>query len=217
MRLTALTTRATLALALAASSPTFAAAQTPAPAAGQASPVSPARPAAPSAVTGVAVPTDYVIGPEDVLGVVFWREPEMSGDVAVRPDGRITLPLLGDLPASGVTPEILRDRIQTAAQKYLTDANVTVVVRQLNSRKVFVTGEVRTPAAYPLAGPRTVMQIIALAGGLNEYAKSDKITVIRTEANGQTRSFKFNYKDVSKGRQLQQNIQLLPGDTVVVP
>ncbi len=171
---------------------------------------------APAGVSGT-VPADYVIGPEDVLGIVFWREAEISGDVAVRPDGKITLPLLGELTAAGVTPEALKVQIQTSAQKYLTDANVTVVVRQTNSRKVFVTGEVRTPAAYPLAGPRTVMQMIALAGGLNEYAKSENITVIRTEPNGQTRSFRFNYKDVSKGRKLQQNIQLLPGDTVVVP
>jgi polysaccharide export outer membrane protein len=167
-------------------------------------------------VVGVALPSNFVIGAEDVIGVVFWREPEMSGDVSVRPDGKITLPLIGDMTASGLTPDSLKAQIQTAAQKYLTDANVTVVVRQLNSRKVFVTGEVAMPGAYPLAGPRTVLQILALAGGLNEYADASKITIMR-QAKGTTQALKFNYKDVSKGKNLQQNIALEPGDTVVVP
>jgi polysaccharide export outer membrane protein len=166
--------------------------------------------------TAVAVPADYVIGPEDVLGVVFWRDQEMSGDVTVRPDGMVTLPLIGDVQAAGLKPEALKDQIQTAAAKFLNDANVTVVVRQINSRKVFITGQVATPGAYPLTGPRTVMQLIALAGGLNEYADSKNISIMRVE-QGRTRSFRFNYKDVAKGKNLQQNIQLLPGDTVVVP
>jgi polysaccharide export outer membrane protein len=170
----------------------------------------------PAASSAVQVPSDYVIGPEDVLGVVFWRDQEMTGDVTVRPDGVITLPLIGDVSAAGLTPAALKDRIQSAAGKFLNDANVTVVVRQINSRKVFITGEVATPGAYPLTGPRTVMQLIALAGGLNEYADAKNITVMRNE-QGQMRSFKFNYRDVAKGKNLQQNIQLLPGDTVVVP
>jgi polysaccharide export outer membrane protein len=174
------------------------------------------RPAAPAAVQGVVVSSDYVIGPEDVLGVLFWREQEMSGDVAVRPDGKITLPLIGDMDAAGRKPEALKNEIQKAAEKYLADANVTIVVRQLNSRKVFITGQVATPGAHPLSGPRTVMQLIALAGGLTEYADSEHITVMREE-NGTTKSFKFNYKDVAKGKKLEQNIALRPGDTVVVP
>ncbi|MGH9348921.1 MAG: polysaccharide biosynthesis/export family protein [Vicinamibacterales bacterium] len=192
---------------------------TSAPAAAQASrPAPTARtPATSSASTAAAaVPADYIIGAEDVLGVLFWREQEMSGDVAVRPDGMITLPLVGDIKAAGLRPETLRAAIETAASKYLTDPNVTIVVRQLNSQKVFITGQVATPGAFPLTGPRTVMQLIALAGGLNEYADSSKITIMREEG-GKTRSFKFNYKDVSKGKKLEQNIQLKPGDTVVVP
>lgn len=192
---------------------------TSAPAVAQASrPAQTARtPAISTASTAAAaVPADYVIGPEDVLGVLFWREQEMSGDVAVRPDGMITLPLVGDIQAAGLRPEALRDTIQAAAGKYLTDPNVTVVVRQLNSRKVFITGQVATPGAHPLTGPRTVMQLIALAGGLTEYADGEHITIMREEG-GKTRSFKFNYKDVAKGKKLEQNIQLKPGDTVVVP
>jgi polysaccharide biosynthesis/export protein len=169
-------------------------------------------PAAAAAV--VAVPNDFVIGPEDVLGVLFWREADISGDVTVRPDGIITVPLLGEIQAAGVRPDVLRAQIQEAASKYLTDANVAIVVRQINSRKVFITGMVSTPGAYPLTGPRTVMQLIALAGGLVEYADSENITIMR---QGQQKSFKFNYKDVSKGKKLEQNIALQPGDTVVVP
>jgi general secretion pathway protein A len=161
-------------------------------------------------------PANYVIGPEDVLGIVFWREQEMTGDVVVRPDGKITLPLVGDLPAAGLTPDALRETIVKAAGKYLQDLNVTVVVRQINSRKVFITGQVVAAAAYPIVGPRTVMQLIALAGGLTEYADKSGITIVRVE-DGQTRTFKFNYSEVAKGRKLEQNIQLQPGDTVVVP
>jgi len=140
----------------------------------------------------------------------------MTGDVTVRPDGLISLPLIGDLRAAGLKPEQLRDDIRNAANKFLEDVSVTVIVRQINSRRVFITGQVRTPGGYPLTGPRTVMNLIALAGGLNEYAEAKNITIMRTE-KGQTRTLKFNYKDVSKGKKLEQNIQLLPGDTVVVP
>lgn len=162
------------------------------------------------------LPTGYVVGPEDVLGVLFWREPDMSGDVTVRPDGFITLPLIGEVKAAGLKPESLREIIHKAASKYLNQPNVTIVVRQLNSQKVFITGEVAMPGPYPLASTRTVLQLISMAGGLNEYAKGEGITIVRMEAE-RTRSFKFNYKDVSKGKKLEQNIVLQPGDTVVVP
>ncbi|MCC7032951.1 MAG: polysaccharide biosynthesis/export family protein [Acidobacteria bacterium] len=179
-----------------------------------------AQTAAPPPTAGsqpaAVVPDSFVIGPEDVLGVVFWREPDLSGDVTVRPDGRISLPVIGELEAAGLTPNVLRERVQTAAAKYLTEVNVAVVVRQINSRKIFVTGEVATPGTYPLTAPRTVMQAIALAGGLTEFADAKNITVLRTQG-GRAQSFKFNYRDVSKGKGLEQNIQLEPGDTVVVP
>jgi polysaccharide export outer membrane protein len=168
------------------------------------------------AAAGATLPSGYVIGSEDVLGIVFWRDTDMTGDVTVRPDGKITLPLIGEIYAVGLTPETLREVINTAASKFLEDSNVTVVVRQINSRKAFITGEVRTPGAYPLTSPRTVMQLIALAGGLSEYADAKNITIMRNE-KGQTRTLKFNYKDVSKGKNVAQNIELNPGDTVVVP
>ena len=177
-------------------------------------PATTAKPAGAPPVVGpsVAVSPDFTVGPEDVLGILFWREMEMSGDVTVRPDGRITLPLLGDVQAEGLKPDALRDEIQKAATKYLTDPNVTVVVRTINSRKVFITGLVTNPGTFPLTGPRTVMQLISLAGGLQEYAKSEEIQVLRG-----AKAFRFNYKEVSKGKKLQQNILLQPGDTVVVP
>jgi polysaccharide biosynthesis/export protein len=171
----------------------------------------------PSASTaGVTTPTDYVIGPDDALSVVFWREQTLSGDVVVRPDGKISLPLLNDVQASGLTPNQLRESLVTAAAKYVTDPSVTVIVKQINSRKVYVTGQVNKPGPFPLTDNMTVLQMLALAGGLQEWADANNILVMRTE-NGQTKSFKFNYKDVRKGKNLQQNILLKPGDTIVVP
>ena len=181
--------------------------------AGVAQSPAPARPEPVGADAGLV---EYTIGPEDVIGVVFWRDAEMTGDVTVRPDGRITLPLIGELRAAGLSPEELKKQIQVAAVKYLSDANVAVVVRQINSRKVYITGLVTTPGAYPLVGPRTVMQLISLAGGVTELADLENITIMRT-VNGKTTSHKFNYKDVARGRKLEQNLLLQPGDTVVVP
>ena len=166
--------------------------------------------------TGLVLPVDYAIGPEDVLGILFWREQDMSGEVTVRPDGMITLPLLGDVKAAGFRPDQLKIELEKIATKYITEPNVTVAVRQINSRKVFITGEVKTPGAYPLTAPRTVMQLIAIAGGLTEYADGNAITVMRME-NGRQKSYRFHYNDVAHGKALAQNIVLVPGDTVVVP
>lgn len=166
---------------------------------------------------GVALPPDYVIGPEDVLAVLFWREKDLSVEqVVVRPDGMITLPLLNDIRAAGLTPEELRETLAKAASRFVEDPNATVVVRQINSRKVFVTGQVGRPGAYPLLGPTTVLQAIAQAGGLLEYAKANDILVMR-QVKGRTQTFRFRYKDVIRGKHLEQNIELKPGDTVVVP
>jgi polysaccharide export outer membrane protein len=199
---------------------------TAAPAFAQANPSAQAsRPVAPATngaaarpvPAGVELPPEYVIGPEDVLYVHFWRDADMTVDnVTVRPDGRISLPLVNDIVAAGLTPEALKTEIEKVARKLQQDPSVTVVVRQINSRKVFITGSVATPGPHQLTGPRTVMQLIALAGGLTEYADKKNITVLRVE-NGKTRSFKFNYSDVAKGHKLEQNIVLKPGDTVIVP
>jgi polysaccharide biosynthesis/export protein len=171
-----------------------------------------------SAATGTSttVEAGFVVGPEDVLGILFWRDQEMSGDVTVRPDGMITLPLVRDVRAAGLTPDELADHIQEAAREFVTDASVTVIVRQMNSRKVFITGEVARPGAYPLASTMTVMQLIAVAGGLTEFADHKHISIMRIEA-GKTRTFQFHYRNVAKGTRREQNIVLEPGDTVVIP
>ena len=164
----------------------------------------------------VAIEPGFTIGPDDVLGINFWRDQEMSGDVTVRPDGMITLPLIRDIKAAGLTPDQLADRIQEAAREYIADASVTVVVRQLNSRRVFITGEVARPGAYLLTSSMTVMQLIAVAGGLTEFAEPKDISIMRVDA-GQSKTLPFNYKDVAKGKKKEQNVVLRPGDTVVVP
>ena len=172
-----------------------------------------AQPALPE---GVPTPADYVIGADDQLSIVFWRDKDMTSDVGVRPDGKISLPLINEVMAAGLTPEQLRVKITEASSKFIEDPEVSVVVKQINSRRIYVTGQVGRPGPYPLSGPTTVLQMLATAGGVGEYSKSDRIVVMRTE-NGKTVSHKFNYKDVSQGKKLEQNIELKPGDTIIVP
>jgi polysaccharide export outer membrane protein len=172
--------------------------------------------AAPKPVAALPPPADYVIGPDDQLSIVFWRDKDMSADVVVRPDGKISLPLLNDVDAAGFTPDQLRAKLIDAASKYVEEPNATVLVKEIHSRNVFITGNVAKPSTYPLNGDMTVLQLIALAGGLLEYADSDNVMVIRTES-GRAQYHKFNYKNVVKQKNVQQNILLKPGDTVVVP
>ena len=174
-----------------------------------------AAPAAPRA-NDPEVPPGYLIGTDDVLSIVFWKDKDMSADAQVRPDGKIALPLINEITAAGLTPEQLREKLTEESKKYMEDANITVVVRQINSRKVFITGEVNKPGPYPLTASTSVMQLIAMAGGLREYANSKKIVIMRTE-KGRPTSLSFNYRDVTSGKNLQQNVELKPGDTVVVP
>ena len=162
------------------------------------------------------VPAGYVIGTDDVLSIVYWKDKDMSADAKVRPDGRIALPLINEVHAAGLTPEQLHTKLTEESKKYMEDANITVVVREINSRRVFITGEVNKPGPYPLTSATSVLQLISLAGGLRDYANAKKIVIMRTE-NGKKISLPFNYKDVSAGKKLDQNIELKPGDTVVVP
>ncbi len=167
--------------------------------------------------TGVVVPPGFVIGPEDVLTIVFWRDKELSAEVVVRPDGKISLPLLNDVQAAGYTPEQLRAELVKAASKYIEDPTASVVVKAINSRKVFITGQIGKVGAYPIFGDLTIVQLIAQAGGLLEYADEKKIQITRTLEGGQTKRFFFNYKDYVAGKNLAQNITLKPGDVVIVP
>lgn len=196
-------------LAVASTHAEIAAQQAP-PAAGSPPASGPATPA------GAALPAGYVIGADDVLSILFWRDKDMSADVVVRPDGRISLPLINDVEAVGLSPDQLRERLTQVASKFIPDPSLTVVVKEIHSRKVFITGNVGKPGAYPLSGDMNVLQLIALAGGLAEYADAKNIVVMRSGAGGQ-QSFKMNYKDVVKQKNVQQNIVLKPGDTIVVP
>lgn len=192
----------------------------PQPRSGAPGPANPAKPAPgaqpPAAADAVAPPADYVIGPDDVIGVVVWREQDLSADVKVRPDGKVSLPLLNDLPASGLTPEQFRKVVTEAAAKFVADPSVTIIVKQINSRMVFVMGEVGKPGTYQLTGPYTVLQMLALAGGPTAFAKKDEIGVVRT-VNGKTTRHRFNYEEVVRGRKMEQNLTLRPGDTIIVP
>jgi polysaccharide export outer membrane protein len=178
----------------------------------------PAPPAQPA--PGLTPPTDYIIGADDVLIVMFRREKDMSSEVVVRPDGRITIPLLDELQAAGLTPAQLRDSVTESAKRFVEEPAVTVIVKQINSRKVFITGQINRPGPYPLGDRMTVMQLIAMAGGVTEFAKKKDIVIIREagpKPGSRPMTFKFNYEDIQKLRNLSSNIELKTGDTVIVP
>jgi polysaccharide export outer membrane protein len=169
-----------------------------------------------SANADVEPPSGYVIGPGDVLGVMFWGQVGMSGDVVVRPDGKISVPLLNDVQASGLTPEQLSGHILKSAQRLVQDPAVTVIVRQINSRAVYIMGRVARPGRYPLNGSTSILQLIATAGGLSEWTNGENVTLMRSEQD-RIATHRFNYKEVVNRRDLAQNIELKPGDTVIVP
>jgi len=189
---------------------------TPKAAAPAATPPKGTSPAASVAATGVQTPADYTIGNDDVLTIVFWRDKDMSTDVQVRPDGKISLPLLNDVQSAGLTPEQLRASLNERAGTLIEDPTVSVVVKAINSRRVYITGSVAKPGLYPLGEPTTVLQLIAMAGVVSDYADAKKVQIIRTE-NGKSISHKFNYRDFIKGKNVSQNIELKSGDTVIVP
>lgn len=166
---------------------------------------------------GPELPPGYVIGPADQLQILYWDNPKMSVDaVVVRPDGMISLPLLNDVSAVGLAPDQLREKIAKLAMQFVEGPNVQVIVREINSRRVYITGMVSNPGYYPLIGPTSVVQLIATAGGLLEYAKQKDIRILRQD-NGRQQAYRFNYDDLERGRNLSQNIELRPGDTVIVP
>ncbi len=175
-----------------------------------------AAPVVPVVPPGPALPTGYVIGADDVLSIVYWREKDMSAEVTVRPDGKVALPLLNDLQAAGLTPDDFRDRVVAAARKYIEEPNPTIMVKTINSRRVFITGQVEKPGPYPLNNPATVLQLISMAGGLKEFAKGKNISVLRNQ-DGRQVVHQFNYQDAMNRKNLEQNFELLPGDTVLVP
>ena len=161
------------------------------------------------------VAPDYVIGADDNLHISVWKEPDLTETLPVRPDGKISMPLLNDITAAGLTPLQLRDSITERLKKYIADPRVTVVVTGMNSRRVFATGEVTHTGPMTLLPHMTVLQALAQAG-FTQFANPKAIYLLRTE-NGKQQKIPFNYKEVVKGNHPEQNIELKPGDTIVVP
>lgn len=159
---------------------------------------------------------NYQIGAQDVLDISVWKEPEVSRVVPVRPDGKISLPLLNDVQAAGTTPAQLAAQITESLKKFVTNPQVTVIVTTINSQRVYILGEVSRPGAFPLLPSMTVLQALASAGGFTQFAKEKGIYVLRTEGGKQVKLL-FNYKEVIAGKKTEQNIVLKAGDQIVVP
>jgi polysaccharide export outer membrane protein len=195
---------ALLALVLVLCASGFAAAQSPAP--------------APADSNSASKPHDdsFVIGNDDVLAINVWKEPDISRSIPVRSDGKISLPLVGEVQAAGMTPAKLEKEIAVRLKNYISEPEVTVMVQQVNSQKFNILGQVVKPGSYMIANSTTVLDAIALAGGFRDFAKKKSIYVLRQGPTGESR-IPFNYKDVSQGRNMAQNVKLEPGDTIIVP
>ena len=164
-------------------------------------------------VLPVAVdPHKYIIGAQDVLSVQVWRENDLSGEKVVRPDGKISFPLIGEMQASGITPDELAKNISAAFSKFINNPEVTVSLLAVNSKKYYIDGEVNKPGEYRLVTPTTILEALSEAGGFREFAKTTKIRVLRG-----TTSLKFNYREVSHGKKMDQNVYLESGDHIIVP
>ncbi len=159
---------------------------------------------------------NYVIGGQDVLDISVWKEAELTRTVPVRPDGKISLPLLNDVQAAGLTPTQLAAQITESLKKFVTNPQVTVIITQINSQRIYILGEVNRAGAYPLLPDMTVLQGLSSAGGFTQFANLKKIYMFRTE-NGKQARFPFNYKDVISGKASGENVVLKAGDTIVVP
>jgi polysaccharide export outer membrane protein len=168
--------------------------------------------AKPLAVPVSVDPNTYTLGPDDVVYVRVWREPDLSGNLAIRPDGKITMPLINEVKASGLTPTQLANTITQALSKYVNNPQVMVAVEAVRSKRYFMSGEINRTGAYPLGSPTTVFEALTMAGGFHEFANKKKIVIIRG-----AKRFRFNWNDVVKGKNLAQNIYLENGDQVIVP
>jgi polysaccharide export outer membrane protein len=186
----------------------------PQPAASSASVKTATDKATNAAPTSLAGP-EYVIGPEDVLHIAVWKENDLTATLPVRPDGKISLPLLDDVQAAGLTPKQLADSVTEKLRKYIADPRVTVVVTAINSKRIYLLGEVLHAGAMPMLPNMTVLQALSSAG-LNQFANTKRIYVLRT-ANGKQQKLPVNYRKLVKGEEIEQNYLLQPGDTIVVP
>ena len=175
--------------------------------------------ASPNANAAATQPHDdtYTIGVDDVLAISVWKEPDVSRTVPVRSDGKISLPLAGEIQASGQTPKQLEKALATKLQGFISEPEVTVIVSDSRSQKFNILGMVSKPGTYPLTNSSTVLDAIATAGGFRDFAKQKSIYVLRQNPDGGQSRLPFNYKDVIKGKDSTQNIKLQPRDTIVVP
>jgi len=168
-------------------------------------------PLSPDAVGLTVDPKTYVIGPEDILSIGVWREPDFSGPVAVRPDGKITMPLVGDIQAEGLTPDRLGVQLRQALSDYINKPEITIRIMQVNSKKYYIAGGVNRPGQYPLVVPTRVFDALSGAGGFRDFANTKDIIIVR----GKQR-LHFNYNEYLKGKKPEQNIFLESGDTINV-
>src|SRR4051812_12441974 len=159
----------------------------------------------------------FVIGANDVLAINVWKEPDVSRSVPVRSDGKISLPLAGEVQAAGLTPLKLEKDIASKLQSFISEPEVTVIVQQINSQKFNILGMVSKPGSYSLTNSSTVLDAIATAGGFRDFAKQKSIYVLRRNSNGTESRLPFNYKEVVKGKNPDQNVKLQPNDTIVIP
>ena len=159
----------------------------------------------------------FVIGDDDVLAINVWKEPDVSRSVPVRSDGKISLPLVGEVQAAGSTPLKLEQDIAARLKNYIAEPEVTVIVQQVNSQKFNILGQVNRPGSYPITNNATVLDAIAVAGGFRDFAKQKAMYVLRQNPDGTQARIPFNYKEVVKGKNVAQNIKLEPRDTIVVP
>ena len=167
----------------------------------------------------IATPPDqdtYKLGPEDTIEISVWKEPDLTKQIVIPPDGRVTYPLIGEIKAAGLTVKQLQTEIHKRLEKFVSDANVTVILLKPQFYKIYVTGKVTKPGEFLVGRPPSVMQAISMAGGLTPFAAPGSIVILR-KVGGKEEVFPFNYKDVSKGASLEQNRSLMPGDVVVVP
>jgi polysaccharide export outer membrane protein len=160
---------------------------------------------------------EYVIGPDDVLSIVVWKEPDFTKTVPVRPDGMISIALAGDIRAAGLTVRQLQENLKKQLTAFVANPEVSITVQEFRSQKFNVMGQVNKPGAYPLTGPTRILDAIALAGGFRDFAKTKKIYVLRATADGKQVKLPFNYNEVIKGNQMNTNVELESRDTIVVP
>ncbi len=173
----------------------------------------PAPPGTKMETVGQAVdPSKYVLGPEDVIGISTWREPDLTLMVAIRPDGKITLPLVKEVQAAGLTPQQLTADLTERIGKFVNNPDVTIIVQAVRSKKYYIDGGVNRSGMFPMVGPVSVFEALSSAGGFKEFANPKKIRILRGN-----KTFNFNWKEVSRGKRMEQNILLENGDHIIVP